>query len=60
VYLVPRDDIPDGETIEETLIDAYGAETGDRVVEINHAHPQLGSQVWLLRQADVPTITTAR
>jgi hypothetical protein len=33
VFLVPRDELPEGESVAETLVAAFGAEPGDRVVE---------------------------
>jgi hypothetical protein len=44
VYLVPRDEIPFGETVADALRDYFGAEPGDRVVEVNAA----GSRSWSL------------
>jgi hypothetical protein len=37
LYLVPRDDLPDGEPIHDALASSFGAETGDRVVEVRLA-----------------------
>lgn len=34
VFLVPRDDLPPGESVEEALIHGYGAEAGDEVIEV--------------------------
>src|SRR4051794_34304135 len=34
VYFVPRDDLPDGEPVAESLAAGFGAEPGDRVVEV--------------------------
>jgi hypothetical protein len=34
VYLIPRDDLPDGEPVAEALTLGFGAEPGDRVVEV--------------------------
>ena len=34
VFLVPRDEVPDGE-LGAALAEAYGAEPGDRVVEVS-------------------------
>jgi hypothetical protein len=36
-FLVPRDDLPDGEPTEDALATAFGAEPGDRVVEVRLA-----------------------
>lgn len=37
VFLVPRDDLPEGETVEVALASSFGAEPGDRVVEVRLA-----------------------
>lgn len=37
-FLVPRDELPDGDPAE-TLAECYGAEPGDRVVEVSLARP---------------------
>jgi hypothetical protein len=34
VYLVHRDDLPAGEVLSRALIDGFGAERGDEVVEV--------------------------
>jgi len=34
VYLVARDELPDGEPVAEALAAGFGAEPGDRVVEV--------------------------
>lgn len=34
VYLVPRDDLPDGEPVADALTEGFGADPGDRVVEV--------------------------
>jgi hypothetical protein len=34
VYVVYRDDLPEGETAARALADGYGAEEGDEVVEV--------------------------
>jgi hypothetical protein len=38
VFLVPRDELPDGDPAA-ALAEAYGAEPGDRVVEVSLARP---------------------
>lgn len=40
VYLVPRDDIPFGESVADALQECFGAEPGDRVIEVNAGGPQ--------------------
>ena len=42
VFLVPRDDLPEGDPAT-ALAECYGAEPGDRVVEVSLARP---SRVW--------------
>jgi hypothetical protein len=59
VYLVPRDDLPEGEPVNETLIAAFGAEAGDRVVEVGLARGTAGRS-WVLSQADVSSLSPAR
>ena len=44
VYLVPRDEIPFGERVAEALAENFGAEPGDRIVEVNSR----GSRAWTL------------
>ena len=34
VYLVFRDELPDGASSEQALLDGYGAEAGDEVIEV--------------------------
>ena len=34
VFIVYRDDLPEGEPVLESLRDAYGAEEGDEIIEI--------------------------
>lgn len=36
LILVPRDDLPDGEEVTAVLRDSFGAEPGDRLVEIRN------------------------
>lgn len=42
VFLVPRDDLAPGETAAESLTMHFGAEPGDRVIEVNAN----GSRSW--------------
>lgn len=39
VFLIPRDDLPLDESPDESLIKAFGAEPGDRVIEVGLAKP---------------------
>ncbi len=43
VYLVFRDDLPAGVSCERSLIDGYGAEAGDEVIEVR---PGSASRRW--------------
>jgi hypothetical protein len=53
-FLVPRDELPDGEA-GAALAEGYGAEPGDRVVEVSLARP---ARAWVI--ADVPSHVAAR
>jgi hypothetical protein len=47
VFLVPRDELPVGETPERALLDGYGASPGDEVIEIRAARPgEFASRRW--------------
>ncbi|HEX4611155.1 MAG TPA: hypothetical protein VH092_23390 [Urbifossiella sp.] len=35
IYLVPRDDLPDDEPVADALATGFGAEPGDRVIEVS-------------------------
>jgi hypothetical protein len=37
LFLIPRDDLPDGERLHDALASGFGAEEGDRVVEVRLA-----------------------
>ena len=39
VFLVPRDDLPDGDSPDDSLVNEFGAEPGDRVVEVGGSRP---------------------
>jgi hypothetical protein len=39
VFLIPQDDLPDGESPNDALVTDFGAEPGDRVVEVGGARP---------------------
>jgi hypothetical protein len=60
VFLVPRDDLPEGESLGEALAAAFGAEPGDRVVEVSFARGPGTARAWVLAQDDVSGIVTAR
>jgi hypothetical protein len=59
VFLVPRDDLPDGEPVAEALTAAFGAEPGDRVVEVSLARGATAARSWVLQSSDVPRIPAA-
>ncbi|MFM8275038.1 MAG: hypothetical protein ACKODX_22280 [Gemmata sp.] len=56
VFLVPRDELPDGAP-GGALADCYGAEPGDRVVEVSLARP---SREWAVAQPDISGAGAAR
>jgi hypothetical protein len=60
VYLVPRDDLPEGESLAQALTAAFGAEPGDRVIEINGRKGPAIPRVWVLSQADVSSTAIAQ
>ena len=60
VFLVPRDDLPEGEPVAESLVAAFGAEPGDRVVEVSLARGPAGARSWVLGAADVSKAPAAR
>jgi hypothetical protein len=35
VFLIPRDDLAPGESVADSLIQDFGAEAGDRVIEVS-------------------------
>jgi hypothetical protein len=47
VFLIPRDELPDGDP-STALADAFGAEPGDRVVDVGISRP---ARVWALEPA---------
>ena len=55
VFLVPRDELPDGDPAP-ALAEGYGAEPGDRVVDVSLARP---ARVWAV-PADVSGTVAAR
>lgn len=55
VFFVPRDELPDGE-VGGALVEGYGAEEGDRVVEVSLARP---ARVWIV-PAGVSGVASAR
>jgi hypothetical protein len=59
VFLVPRDDLPEGEPVGEALAAAFGAEPGDRVVEVSLARGPSAARSWVLPAASVPGTTAA-
>lgn len=59
VFLVPRDDLPEGEPVADSLAVALGGEPGDRVVEVSLARGPSAARTWVLPSADVPRIPAA-
>ncbi len=59
VFLVPRDDLPEGEPVAAALVAAFGAEPGDRVIEVNVARGS-AARSWVLDASDVPMFPAAR
>ena len=55
VFLVPRDELPEGD-VSEALASGYGAEPADRVVEVSLARP---ARAWAV-PAGVSGATAAR
>lgn len=56
VFLVPRDELPDDEAAR-ALADGYGAEPGDRVVDVSLARP---ARTWAVGAVDVSGAALAR
>jgi hypothetical protein len=56
VFLVPRDELPQGEP-NAALAECFGAEPGDRVVDVSLARP---ARSWVVAQADVSSAAPAR
>jgi hypothetical protein len=59
VFLIPRDDLPQGESVGESLAAAFGAEPGDQVVEVSLARTPATIRQWVLSAADIPTTPAA-
>ncbi|SRR5579871_4115805 len=53
VYVVYRDDLPDEDNLTQTLVDGFGAEEGDQVVEIDAGppHGEMSARYWRLGAA---------
>lgn len=49
-YFVPRDELPEGEP-GEALIEYFGAEPGDRVVDVSLARP---ARTWFITDVSSP------
>lgn len=60
VFLVPRDDLPEGEPVGAALTSAFGAEPGDRVVEVGLARGPASARAWVLAANDVSGVAAAR
>jgi hypothetical protein len=59
VFLVPRDDLPEGEPVDAALVVAFGAEPGDRVIEVSTARGS-AARSWVLDSSAVPMLPAAR
>ncbi len=57
VFLVPRDDLPEGEPVGEALAAAFGAEPGDRIIEVSRG--PAAARSWVLHPSGVPGIPSA-
>ena len=57
LFLIPRDDLPEGEPIGDALASGYGAEPGDRVVEVRLAG---AARAWVMGAAGVSGVAAAR
>ena len=57
VFLVPRDDLPEGEPVAEALAEGFGADPGDRVVEVG---VRSGPRVWTVEPGSVSVPAGAR
>ncbi len=53
VFVVYRDDLPEGESTYRALVDGFGAEEGDEIIEIRAGRRpgELIAQRWCLRVA---------
>ncbi len=50
VYVVFREDLPDGAEPERALVEGFGAEAGDEVVEVRAGAPQEMARRWVVRE----------
>jgi hypothetical protein len=57
VYLIPRDDLPDGEKVADALTSGFGAEPGDRVIEVG---VRTGVRHWTVEPGSVSASAGAR
>ena len=57
VFLIPRDDLPDSDSVSESLIDGFGAEVGDRAIEIGM---RTGPSVWTIGPPSMSANAAAR
>ncbi|VTR92249.1 unnamed protein product [Gemmata massiliana] len=56
VFLVPRDELPDGDPAP-ALVEGFGADPGDQVVDVSLARP---ARTWVVTPADVSGVAHAR
>jgi hypothetical protein len=59
IFLIARDDLPYGASVGESLAAAFGAEPGDRIVEVSLAGASSPTRQWVLSAADIPTTPAA-
>jgi hypothetical protein len=59
VFLVPRDDLSGDAGAAEELAAAFGAEPGDRVVEISLARGPAAARTWVLPPVGVSSLPPA-
>jgi hypothetical protein len=59
VFLIPRDDLPEGEPVCEALAAAFGAEEGDQVVEVSLARGPAAARSRVLHFPGVPATPAA-
>jgi hypothetical protein len=54
VFVVHREELPDGEPLAGVLCEAFGAEAGDRVIEVRPGARPNEARVWLVGAAESP------
>lgn len=59
LFFVPRDELPDGEPLAEALCAGFGAEPGDRVVEVSLSRGPAAARTWVLPRLAVSNSAAA-